>query len=111
MWIYREDQEPPLWFKFFGGLLGAAVCLGQGLIVAGAVGLALYHDASRWDWLWYVVGFVWSAPIALVKGLSDPEDKWAWCGILISEIAYVVACISPTVIPLLLLRLSIKVAV
>ncbi len=106
MLIYGEDREPPAWFNYLSIAIGTSVCIGQGLIVAGAVSLALYHDLSRWDWLWYLAGFLWSSPITLVKNVNNPDDKFAGLGILLSGIAYVVACISPVVIPYFLLMVS-----
>lgn len=76
--------------SWISGLLGCTLCAIQGVIVAQAVEISLAADPARWDPLWWLIGFIFSVPIAQIKSLGDPlHAKNAWIAILASNVAYV----------------------
>ena len=85
------------------------VCAVQGIMIAAAVVVALQVDPERLAVLWYIVGFSFSVPIALIKSLNDPHQRsFSGFGILASNTVYVVACIFPEYIPPVLGNLAVK---
>jgi len=79
---------------------GIVLCAIQGTMVAAAVVVALQSDPTRWAIVWYVLGFIFCVPIAIVRSLGDPEQsRFAGLAILSSNLAYIVACIAPQFIP------------
>ena len=106
--LSKSDQPGPLSYVV-GIPLGMALCAIQGIMVGAAVVVALQSDPSRWDPLWYVLGFCFSVPIALVRSLGDPQQsRFAGLGILSSNVAYVLACLIPQHIPPLLGNTAVR---
>ena len=99
-----SDSEEPGWISFSISLTsGILLCAVQGIMLASAVVFALKVEPSRWDIVWYLVGFFFSVPIALIRSLGDSrQGEFATAGILSADIAYVLACIFPAHIPLVL---------
>jgi len=100
--LSKSDEPGPLSYVV-GIPIGMAICTIQGLMIGAAVVVALQADPSRWAVGWYILGFSFSVPIALVKSLGDPQQApFAGLGILASNVAFVGACIVPQYIPPLL---------
>ena len=74
-------------------------------MLAAAVVVALQVDPNRWSVLWYIIGFGFSVPIAMVRS----QSAFACFGIIASSISYVLACIFPAYIPPMLGNLAIKI--
>ena len=96
-----KSEQPGTLSYAVGIPLGMALCAVQGIMIAAAVVVAIHSDPSRWAPVWYVLGFAFSVPIAIVRSLGDPEqsDFAGLVAILSSNLAYVLACIFPQHIP------------
>ena len=106
--LLKSERPGPLSY-LFGILVGMPLCAIQGIMIAAAVVVALQLDPARWDPIWYILGFVFSAPIALVRSQGDPEQSaFSGLGILSSNIAYILACILPQYIPPFLGSTAVK---
>ena len=85
------------------------LCAVQGIMIAAAVVAALSVNPDRWSVLWYIIGFGFSVPVAVVKSLNDPyQSKFSGLGIAASNISYVMACIFPAHIPPPLANIAVK---
>ncbi len=103
-----KQEEPGLIGYIIGIPIGLALCAAQGIIVAAAVVLSLQIDPNRWTIIWYLIGFGFSVPIAFVKGLNDPNQRFLGFGILASNVSYILACIFPEHIPSVLGNFAMK---
>jgi hypothetical protein len=78
-------------------LVAAALCAGHGLIVAEAVNISLVADPGRWRLLWWILGFLFSVPLALVQSFGKSEDStWEGVGCLISIATYIMFITIPS---------------
>jgi hypothetical protein len=94
-------------------LLLIALCSAQGVIVAAAVKLSLTARPDAWWPLWYLIGFGASLPAALSSNRSGSAEAefGKLVGFLSATGGYIAVCIWPTIVPKLLLRVSMVVAV
>jgi hypothetical protein len=107
----KPSQKNPLMTAGLIILL-LVLCSTQGLIVAAAVKLSLIAHPDAWWPLWYVFGFGAALPLALSsRGDSDEGGFGKLVGFVGAAGAYIFVCIWPTVVPKLLLRVSMVLAV
>lgn len=86
----QEKQNPII--VATGLVLGAFLLLGQGFIISRATEISLMVDPSRISILWYIIGFCFSTPIALLKGQKD--NKYNWLGIPLAYLFYLIGVFS-----------------
>lgn len=79
-------------------IFGAVVCAIHGVVVGDAVHLSLLQNPDAWRWLWYLVGYMFAAPIAILRSLADPAQSiYSVHGVTVSLAAYVITCAFPGV--------------
>lgn len=109
--VANSSQGNPL-VTAVGAVLLLVLCSTQGVVVAAAVKLSLLAHPDAWWPLWYLFGFGAALPLALN---SRRESKEGEVGKLIGFVGaaggYVLVCIWPAVVPELLLRVSMLLAV
>ena len=94
-------------------LLLIVLCSTQGVIVAASVKLSLAARPDAWWPLWYLIGFGASLPAALSSRRRDSDEAefGKLVGFLSATGGYIGVCIWPIIVPKLLLRVSMVVAV
>jgi hypothetical protein len=87
----NEEKQNPILLAI-GFLIGGFLILGQAFIISRATEISLLVDPSRSHFLWYLIGFCFSTPIALVKGQS--QNKYNWIGIPLAHVFYLIGVFS-----------------
>ena len=86
-----EEKQNPL-VLIVGFVFGGILILGQGFIISRATELSLIAEPTRSSFLWYSIGFLFSTPIALLKGQGD--NKYNWTGIPLAYLFYLIGVFS-----------------
>ena len=86
-----EEKQNPL-VLIVGFIFGGILILGQGFIISRATELSLIAEPTRSTFLWYSIGFLFSTPIALLKGQG--ANKYNWIGIPLAYLFYLIGVFS-----------------
>lgn len=89
--IKEDEKQNPL-VLVIGFLFGGILILGQVFIISRATDFSLTSDPSRNSFFWYAIGFLFSTPIALLKGQND--NKYNRLGIPMAYVFYLIGVFS-----------------
>lgn len=83
--VTKEDSKSMIWI---GGIMGVIPIVLQSLIISSATELSLINDPTRSSFLWYLIGFCFSTPLALVT--SKNKNEYDWIGFPIAYLSYLI---------------------
>lgn len=81
--VTKEGSKSMTWVGFIIGIIPVVL---QGLIISSATELSLINDPTRSSFLWYLIGFCFSTPLALIKS----KNEYDWIGFPIAYLSYLI---------------------